>query len=65
MYEAGDEVTEEEAERFLREAVGDSRPASWSSHQAVQAPCPPRLLSIGGRRVATAALENQGIPEPL
>ena len=31
VYEAGDEVTEEEADRFLREAVGPLSPASWSS----------------------------------
>ena len=66
VYEAGDEVTEEEAAAFLREAVG-----ALSAGQLVirlrrfTSPCPPRLISIGGRPVVTASSENQHNPEPL
>ena len=66
VFEAGDEVTEEEADRFLRETVGAFSPGQLVIRiRRFTAPCPPRLLSIGGRRVVTAASENQGNPEPL
>ena len=50
VFEAGDEVTEEEADRFLR-AVG-----ALSEGQLVirlrhfDVPCAPRLISVGGLR---------------
>ena len=54
IYEAGDEVTEEEADAFLREAVGE-----LSAGQLVirlrrfrfEGHFPPRLISIGGRPI--------------
>ena len=68
VFEAGDEVTEEEADRFLREAVGE-----LSAGQLVirlrrfrfEGHCPPRLISIGGRPVVTASPENQDNLDPL
>ena len=67
VYEAGDEVTEEEAVGFSARPSGHSPPANWSSDSGglVRGPCPPRLISIGGRPPVTAPSENQNNPEPL
>ena len=59
VYEAGDEVTEEEADRFLSEAVGELSDGQLVIRsRRFTGPCPPRLISIGGRPVRDGSVEE-------